>query len=105
MKIFVYLLSVYVMVLSLMPCLDSYTCEDEKASVSISGNHDHSKDEGDLCSPFCICSCCGVSFLGVNIPVFFSQSIKVMEPRGNVPYYSAFNSYYYHSFWQPPKLS
>ncbi|GAL85930.1 hypothetical protein MYP_3159 [Sporocytophaga myxococcoides] len=94
------------MVLSLMPCLDSFTCEGGKASVTISGNHDHSKDEGDLCSPFCICSCCGVSFLGINIPVFFNnQSLKVMEPLGNVPYYSVFNSYYYHSFWQPPKLS
>jgi hypothetical protein len=105
MKIFVFIVSVYIMALSVMPCLDSFTCEGEKSSATISGIHDHSEDEGDLCSPFCICSCCGCSFVGVNIPVFFSQSLKTVEQRINVPYYSQFNSSYYHSFWQPPKLS
>ncbi len=49
--------------LSLVPCSDGMDfihvdCNDSTEQVSDSHNHsDH--DHEDLCTPFCVCSCCG----------------------------------------------
>ena len=91
--------------LAVMPCLDSTTCKDETSSLSKQA-HDHSEDEGDLCSPFCSCTCCGsIGFVAYN-PIFFSEEVD--NPINSsvliAPYQSTFVSSYFYSFWQPPKI-
>lgn len=91
-----------------MPCSDAITCQEEIVRTSSSTlNHDHSEDEDDVCSPFCVCSCCGsYTFLFTPYNIFHIEKIA----KANTPifvsfYHSDFISSYYYSFWQPPKIS
>ena len=87
-----------------MPCLDADTCTDE--TLSMSSEHDHSQDEGDLCSPFCTCTCCGCVGFVACTPVFFSDDVdkNINSLVLIAPYKSTFVSSYFYSFWQPPKI-
>ena len=67
-------------------------------------NHSHDKDK-DLCSPFCICNCCGAQVLSYFPTLSFelpliSQDIKTKEPF----YKPVFASSFFGSIWQPPQL-
>src|SRR5687767_2855298 len=60
-KITAVFFSIYLLCLAVCPCSDQNTCEDEvKAGVAMNttDGHEHSPDEQDFCSPFCICQCC-----------------------------------------------
>ena len=89
-----------------MPCLDSITCKSESFTISNSSNHDHSKDKEDLCSPFCVCACCGsYVFLFVTHTIHLENIVKVIPSIFVSFYHTDFISSYYYSFWQPPKIS
>ncbi|SFX61730.1 hypothetical protein SAMN04487930_106175 [Cytophaga hutchinsonii ATCC 33406] len=90
-----------------MPCPDAITCQEMKSNNSYSDkNHDHSEDETDLCSPFCVCSCCGCSgFLLTIAKIYFKDEVKINTPFFVFFYRSEFISSYYYSFWQPPKIA
>lgn len=56
MKFFAIILSIVVLWLTLMPCID--TPEQNCANkTEMAQQHSHSEDI-DLCSPFCTCHCC-----------------------------------------------
>ena len=90
-----------------MPCADR---EVNSAGHSLNvhqtdlENHSHDKSK-DLCSPFCICNCCGsqvVSYFQSNIidfPIPF-EGIKTQLPT----YTSVFASNFFGSIWQPPQI-
>ncbi|MBT1684964.1 hypothetical protein KK078_00275 [Fulvivirgaceae bacterium PWU37] len=88
-----------------MPCSDGDTCADEtKADTSlvISG-HDHSTDEADFCSPFCVCSCCSVQ---ITQPSYFHFVVFNPAYTGEpaTPLKHLFQSVDL-SIWQPPRIS
>jgi hypothetical protein len=94
--------------LAVMPCSDSDTCEKEGISqigIDHQSNHDHSEDSGDLCTPFCSCTCCGCSGFVIHVPYFDIIGSRLISPRSSTIYQSNFVSTYFYSFWQPPKLS
>jgi hypothetical protein len=66
--------------------------------------HSHDKDN-DLCSPFCVCNCCGtqiLSYFQVNNFEFPLVSI-VIETKE--PFYkSILTSNFFGSIWQPPQI-
>ena len=90
-----------------MPCADKEVNSLAHTTLELKSNHDnHSHDkEKDLCSPFCICSCCGsqvVSYFQSNIidfPIPF-EGIKTQLPT----YTSVFASNFFGSIWQPPQI-
>lgn len=90
----------------MMPCTDAVTCEKDTHSEQASSHqHDHREDETDSCSPFCVCSCCGVSGVIFSSPkLFFEKIKKVNTPVLVSTYNSEFSSSYFYSFWQPPKI-
>ena len=106
MKLMPLLLSIYLLSLSFL------YCNDEKDAIIISnvisavsntqdGDHQH---DFEYCTPFCICSCCGI-FLNIdNLATynladisFYSEELFIAD--------DIFNSNLYYSIWQPPKLS
>ncbi|WP_319800119.1 MULTISPECIES: DUF6660 family protein [Flavobacterium] len=101
------ILSIYLIALACMPCADM---EVNSAGHSLAvhqsdrDNHSHDKSK-DLCSPFCICNCCGAQILSY-FPVIsyefplISTVIKTKEPF----YKSVFASNFYGSIWQPPQI-
>ena len=62
MKIFSFLLSIYLFCLAIMPCSDIYLVlnevEHSAAYHSDHESHDHNQNKEQHCSPFCTCTCC-----------------------------------------------
>jgi hypothetical protein len=62
MKYLAFILSVYLLVLNLVPCEDYAVADNEvNTEISQSIDVDHQHQGTDICSPFCICQCCHIS--------------------------------------------
>lgn len=91
-----------------MPCADMEVNSSAHSKAEFASNHDeHSHDKAnDLCSPFCICSCCGSQMANysqsiiIDFPIL-SKSIKTQLPT----YSSIFSSNFFGSIWQPPQIA
>ncbi|OXB10217.1 hypothetical protein B0A81_04205 [Flavobacterium plurextorum] len=89
-----------------MPCADMKVASSH-TRTEFGSNHDddHShNNKRDLCSPFCICSCCGLQMVSlsqtfIDFPIPF-KGIKIQLPT----YKSIFASNFFGSIWQPPQL-
>lgn len=97
------LLSVFLMVLvffcSVYPCTDIENFGFTE-SLEIQILPDNHNELGDNCSPFCICTCCSISYafdtqFSLNNFLYSSQSIEHFQN------YYLFNPLL--SIWQPPK--
>ena len=98
-------MAAYIAFVACYPCNDADICVDvkvkgtEQAMVSA---HEHSQEEIDLCSPFCICNCCTST---ITQPKYFS--FVFYFPKGTefnetlTPYNVKAVSY---SIWQPPRI-
>ncbi len=110
MKLINYILSIYLVALSSIPCADMEVSSAAHKAVEISSSHDeksHNHDkENDLCSPFCSCNCCGSQIVTyfktptIKIEIV-SKTIKTKLPT----YTSKFASNFYGSIWQPPQIA
>jgi hypothetical protein len=93
--------------MAVYPCSDKETCVDERkvgiAYVDNSG-HDHTSNEQDFCTPFCICACCA-AHIQLNGLSDISFAMLVHNTKLATLYFqrSLLNSA--KSIWQPPKLS
>jgi hypothetical protein len=85
-----------------MPCSDSDTCDNKSKTEQTS--HNHSEDEGDLCSPFCLCACCGCMGFSFHIYIPKLASFNIAQAIIIFPEYKAFFPSQHFSIWQPPKL-
>jgi hypothetical protein len=104
MKPLFFILSLYLICMSCIPCNDNNECNvKEKVSLSSSPNHlchNHTKES---CTPFCSCSCCTAS-------TFYSQLTKTPDSKitfqnEKFPLRNEFLiTEAYFSIWQPPKL-
>jgi hypothetical protein len=103
MKIFACILSLYILALTAIPCVDhpeDHTLQKIEITQSATGNHQH---EGDQCSPFCTCDCCVSPIIHQDFIVrldSFSFLLGCFTPE----YASAFVSCYSGFIWQPPQL-
>ncbi|WP_229250527.1 DUF6660 family protein [Emticicia aquatilis] len=109
MKAFSIILSIYLLVLSCLPCGDVEDCkvvDNEKIAFSET-NHSTHQEDTETCSPFCICACCGTNIV---LNFSFSPLISVIEPnflseKVTVNFYNtSFISDFYGNIWQPPKI-
>ena len=111
MKIAIRIFTIYMIILSVIPCGDGGGGVVEIAShflgITTGDAHheEHSNTCGDdFCSPFCICSCCASV---LDYPTRLTLQIKVPTPLQNKKpsfsytlVFSSFNT----AVWQPPKL-
>jgi hypothetical protein len=101
------LIAIYILALSVYPCSDQETCADERIQGSTVVNvqdHNHTSEESDHCTPFCICSCCAA-----HIQLHYVSDITLVNLVHNTPIatqylerHSLNNS---KAIWQPPKIS
>ena len=102
MKFLATILALFILSLSALPCDDvSYNNQQSETVSEIVNldNHSHS----DLCSPFCMCSCCSIS---VTEPVkHIEYVLNVEKPSNVVPtfYTSSFSNNYYSKIYLPPQ--
>ncbi|HMV08088.1 MAG TPA: hypothetical protein PK325_01335 [Cyclobacteriaceae bacterium] len=105
MKIRALVFTLYLLALALYPCSDAETCADDsdsRAKVELA-SHDHSQDESDQCTPFCICACCSATIRltvsEVLLPATFHNTTHT------IPYAEGHLLSNIHAIWQPPRLS
>lgn len=98
------ILCIYFMLLSIMPCSDVEECMSaSQTSISALTDHGNHSHESEMCSPFCVCACCGQ-----DAPIPFDNlvlggSIRHSAPMGS-HYPSGFAPGFYLAIWQPPKI-
>lgn len=91
-----------------MPCADMEVNSATHTQKEFASNHEkHSHDkEKDLCSPFCICSCCGSQMASYSQPIIIDFPIRLEGIKTQLPTYkSIFSSNFYGSIWQPPQIA
>ena len=100
MRYLAFILSLYVLVLTAVPCVDVQITSFESAQQS---HQDHHQGEGDHCSPFCTCNCCATSVIFQDFQVQLN-SFAFIEKQ-----YSFYATGSYHgpvtAIWQPPKIA
>lgn len=86
-----------------VPCVDEiiHTHKSTLEQSTPQGNPCNHEDH-DACTPFCVCSCCGIVVVLANIH-FESQPIYSFETEF-LTHYKETTSSFHQSFWQPPKL-
>ncbi len=98
-------LSVYILLLSCMPCGDVKDCKELNGNRTEYSTSAHSGHENDIetCSPFCSCLCCGQT---ANFGIYTAEikcTIYSTTPKFFFPS-ASFQSEFHSSIWQPPKL-
>jgi hypothetical protein len=88
----------------MVPCVDEIVhVEKSTLEQSTSQGKPCNHEDHDACTPFCVCSCCGIVVVLSNI-IFDSQPNYITETEF-LSSYKASTSSFTQSFWQPPKLS
>lgn len=103
MNWFAILLSVFMMVLSCIPCADAAEIETP-APTSIQANPDaeNHAPEADLCSPLCICNCCAGFALQTSVQKAITAIFKATTTAPGYRVVALANPSF--TIWQPPKL-
>ncbi|HMS66525.1 MAG: hypothetical protein IPL23_27325 [Saprospiraceae bacterium] len=106
MKIFTFILSIYILVLSIVPCTDGigYYIDYELPQQPMDQqSHDHSNQNQDHCSPFCICACCSSL---VIIPLTHEMAqIKFDLSASYLHHYTFDYTFDYNKgVWHPPSI-
>ncbi len=106
MKIFAFILSIYITSLSFVPCSDasshcSTNTNIEQVSNEQASNH---SDHKDNCSPFCVCDCCGTLITMPDILPFFDTGIVCSTTY--LSFYTCNYSFDYdQGIWHPPSIA
>jgi hypothetical protein len=95
-----FIFALYVAALSVYPCYD--ICKDESCSVTSEVRNQHDEG-GDVCSPFCLSTCCGVHIISQN--AFEGVSVTSDSVAEVSSYQLVFTPSIVVPIWQPPKLS
>ncbi len=108
MRFITFLLAIYILLLSIVPCSDTHndcvTKDTQKKEIGTS-HHDHNQDQDDNCSPFCTCSCCAMAYTVMNFSQYECKVLKeyTFSEKVAIPEES-YHSNYYGNIWQPPKI-
>lgn len=108
------ILSIYIVILSCLPCTDGRVYEvidenenyTEAISVAIDTHAGHSHEDGeDTCPPFCDCNCCGAQVLTYSPYLVYEFPLRfVIIQSKNTFYKSNLLPSFFGSIWQPPQL-
>lgn len=102
MRFFCYILSVYILTLVAIPCIDQPS-DHHSQKKELQGNEHDQHQDGDNCSPFCTCNCCATPVIQQNFIIHFDHFTLLQE--FNMPeYVSAVTSNYLNAIWQPPQV-
>ena len=103
MKILATILSIYILTLTAIPCID-LPADNILQKIELSqSSRDNHQNETDNCSPFCTCDCCVAPVLPQN--TIFEFSFVDFLKYNFSEYTSVLISSLFVSIWQPPKLN
>ena len=104
MKWLALLLSVFMIVISCIPCADAAPEVSMLAQTTIQekSDSDNHTPAADLCSPLCICNCCAGFALQITLQKTSLPVFKVITPAPVHQPVALLNPSF--SIWQPPRL-
>jgi hypothetical protein len=105
-KVIKLILAIYITALTVYPCGDQYTCKDEHQNgeqVTNVSDHEHSDDEKDICTPFCICSCCAAHIRLSSISNITLTGVT-HNTKKIIPYVEKQVLSDHNHIWQPPRI-
>ena len=106
MKVIRLLFTIYIMSLTIHPCEDRDICNDElqkrEQATSISEHQDADKEQ-DVCTPFCICSCCAAHIRLTSIANIDFTGV-LHNTKETIPYLEKQVLSDYSHIWQPPRI-
>lgn len=102
MKFFAYILSVYIVVLTIMPCVDIHQDTISQNIELLTTSSNTHQTNSDHCSPFCTCTCCATSVVLQNTVIQFKCFPIDIEQL--FEYDLSYSTSEYYSIWQPPKI-
>ncbi|MGV8992561.1 MAG: DUF6660 family protein [Flavobacterium sp.] len=107
MKILTIIFAVYFVLLAAKPCADRVSSNFEQTIVvEMNNDQDSHSHDLDLCSPFCICNCCGVHIMNLKTVILFESLPMVAFSKTPISTYRAeFFPIFSNSIWQPPQLN
>jgi hypothetical protein len=102
MKILASILSVYFLVLAVIPCSDAGLSSTSENQNLVQVEHgSHQENPGDACPPFCTCQCCQSHLTIIDFPVIDSinPEFKIAPTfhKNNV------GKEFFTSLFQPPR--
>ena len=101
MRLFAFILSIFLLGLSVVPCADEARPDSTEISIlNADGDHDPESDD-DHCSPFCVCQCCHSHFV-VN-HVSYPNLISIHNMVEITVYLAFFSKGCLDSILQPPQ--
>ena len=103
MKFLATILALFILSLSALPCDDvSYNNQQSESVSEIVNldNHSHS----DMCSPFCMCSCCSVSITGPLKHIEYVMYAEIPSKVVATFYSTSFSNNYYSKIYLPPQV-
>ncbi|WP_425474801.1 DUF6660 family protein [Niabella insulamsoli] len=101
MKFFALILSVWLIVIALLPCGDH---EDTRMQPSVSAqstNHQQAHHT-EHCTPLCSCSCCSISFSHHALLPELGMAV-LAQSKQHTYYACSFYEKTANAIWQPPK--
>ena len=105
MKAIRFILAIYITALTLYPCSDRDACQDElQEGEQVAYIADQApSDEMDICTPFCICSCCAAHIrLAPVSDIDFAGVIH--NTKETIPYIEKQTLSDHNHIWQPPRI-
>jgi hypothetical protein len=106
MRIFAFILSLYITTLSVVQCADAMPPSSNHSDIEVSlaeNEHNHS-DHKDDCTPFCACACCGSIVTLTTVQSLIATKIEISTDY--LFYYTSDYSFDYNKgVWRPPTLS
>ena len=108
MKVFCFSFIVYIVLLLTQPCQDAGAMVNNgvaKTTPFSQNDKPYQNDpRSDECSPFCICSCCGLSVAEHSTSLRVTTRIeRIALPTIFIEYKNSNTTTYQDSIWQPPK--
>jgi amino acid permease len=102
MKIFVHILSVYILALIIMPCNEVPHDRDLHQNGLSQNSTDSHQNNTKHCSPFCTCFCCASPIVYQTFSIL-AQSFPLIQKQ-YPEYKSGFVSSLHYTIWQPPEI-
>jgi hypothetical protein len=96
-------LSIYILTLTAIPCMDRPECHEMQESTLEQTSDSEHHCENDHCSPFCTCNCC-TSPIVVQL-AHLQLSVNTITQKQSTPYFLEQTPSMPTSVWQPPKIS
>ncbi|MBP9664013.1 MAG: hypothetical protein KBD94_05285 [Pyrinomonadaceae bacterium] len=99
---------VYTFILVTQPCQDIASllsaCDGEGTRIAHVEGEPDTRSDADLCSPFCICSCCSLPVSEARLAMTVTVRTTLAPVAAQATDYENAATYsFQNSIWQPPK--